>query len=183
VINHRSTRTINPDGSIDFEHSVKVPDELADLPRIGVSFLAPTGLCRWRYAGFGPHENYPDRRSSARFGIWEADPDELPYLVPQEFGLRTDCRWVELLDRTGRRGIRVASLGAPFHASATWHTAEQLYAAADQTELVRSDRLVVHLDAAHRGIGSGSCGPDTRPEYRIGSGRFALAYRVLGVSS
>jgi beta-galactosidase len=183
VIAHQLTRTVNVDGSIDFEHVVKVPDALADLPRVGVSFLAPSGLSRWRYAGFGPHENYSDRRSSARFGVWESEPDELPYLVPQEFGLRSDCRWIELLDRAGRRGVRIESLGAPFHASATWHTAEQLYAAADQSELVRSDQLAVHLDAAHRGVGSGSCGPDTRPEYRVGTGTFKLGYRVLGVSS
>jgi beta-galactosidase len=183
AVRHRTTRTAHDDGSITFEHVIDVPENLPDLPRVGVCFVAPKALTQWRYAGFGPDENYPDRRGSARFAVWGGAPDELPYLLPQEFGLRTDCRWIELLDRSGRQGLRIESLGGSFHASATWHTAAQLYEAADQLALERSDRLVVHLDAAHRGLGTASCGPDVLPQYRIGAGRFRLAYRVLGVSS
>ena len=53
-----------------------------------------------------------------------------------------------------------------------------LYAAADCTDLERTDELVVHLDVAHRGLGTASCGPDTLPLYRIESGTWRLAYVV-----
>ena len=41
---------------------------------------------------------------------------------------------------------------------------------------------IVHLDAAHRGLGTASCGPDTLPEYRLGPGtyRWAWTLRDLG---
>ena len=34
----------------------------------------------------------------------------------------------------------------------------------------------VHIDVAHRGLGTASCGPDVRPEHRIPAGRFDFAY-------
>jgi len=113
------------------------------------------------------------------YGTWETDPDELPYLVPQEFGLRTNCTQLELLDPRSGDALCVLTEGEPFHFSATWHTAADLFDARDQTELVRRDHLTVHLDAAHRGLGTASCGPDTLPEYRVVPGRYALEYRIF----
>ena len=64
------------------------------------------------------------------------------------------------------------------HISASPHSAEQLYAAATHTDLPPSDGLHVHLDAAHRGLGTASCGPDVLPQYRIKPGRYRFAYRI-----
>ena len=58
------------------------------------------------------------------------------------------------------------------------HLAADLHAAHDQTELVRRGFLTVHLDAAHRGLGTASCGPDTLPQYRVGPGTYVLSYSV-----
>ena len=112
------------------------------------------------------------------FGTWEAAPDDLPYLVPQEFGLRTNCTRVELIDESNGDVLAITSLGDPFHFSATHHTADDLFSARDRTELQRRDHLTVHIDVAHRGLGTASCGPDTLPKYRIDPGRYSLAYRV-----
>ena len=38
----------------------------------------------------------------------------------------------------------------------------------------RAPETVVHLDAAHRGLGTASCGPDTLPEYLVGPGHLPL---------
>ena len=169
---------VRADGSVRYEHVVVVPDRLADLPRIGATFDVPARFTRVRYHGRGPHENYPDRNSSAMVGVWEGDPDELPYLVPQEFGLRTDCRWMELVDpRTGET-LRIDADGCLLHMSAVHHTAGDLHAANDRTQLVRRRGLTVHLDIAHRGLGTASCGPDTLDKYRIEAGTHRFAYVV-----
>ena len=160
-------------------HVVDVPAELIDLPRVGVSFTLPDRFDRWRWFGRGPHENYPDRNRSALTAVWEGELDESPYLVPQEFGLRTDCRWVEFHDSTTGDVVRVDSLdGGVLHASAVHHTPADLYEADTHTSLPRCDGVVVHLDAAHRGLGTASCGPDVLPEYRLAAGRYEFAYRV-----
>ncbi len=166
------------DGSVRYEHTVVVPEELADLPRIGATFDVPARFQQVRYYGNGPHENYPDRKASAMLGVWSGSPDELPYLVPQEFGLRTDCRWMELVDPQTGDVLRIEGDACVFHMSAIHHTADDLHAANDQIELQRRRALTVHLDIAHRGLGTASCGPDTVEKYRITAGTYTFAYVV-----
>jgi beta-galactosidase len=160
-----------------FQHTVSVPEVLADLPRIGVTFTLPSRFTQLRWYGRGPHENYPDRNRSAMLGVWEAAPDDMPYLVPQEFGLRTDCRWIEFIDPRRNEVVRIEPDTA-MHFSATHHTAGDLYAAATATELSPRRELVVHLDHVHRGLGTASCGPDVLPQYRITAGTYRFGYSV-----
>lgn len=167
-----------------FRHSFDVPRELDDLPRVGVRFEVDKGFTHWRYFGRGPHENYPDRCSASILCVHGGDDgvpfDELPYVVPQEFGLRMDCRWIELIDPSADRRLKIRALpGKSFHASVTWHSPEQLYWAADVTELRRNSRPVVCLDVAHRGLGTASCGPDVLAPYVVRSGEYELVYEVI----
>ena len=147
----------------------------------GSRFEVPEGFTRVRWFGEGPHECYPDRRSSALTGVWEGDPDELPYLVPQEHGLRTNCRWMECVAVDGRwagSGVLVDAVGSPLHMSALRHTPEDLHAAPEQGLVPVRERLTVHVDVAHRGLGTASCGPDVLPEYIVAPGRHGFAYVV-----
>ena len=163
-------------------HTVDVPESLADLPRIGVCFTLPARFTELRWFGRGPHANYPDRNRSAMLGVWSGEPDESPYLVPQEFGLRTDCRWFEIIDPVVREAVRIDAIAPQaLHFSATHHTAADLYEAATQSELRRREGLVVCVDAAHRGLGTASCGPDVLPQYRLKAGHYEFAYRVSAV--
>lgn len=178
LVRHRVEQREVP-GGVEFHHTVEVPDELADLPRVGVRFALPARFGRWRWYGRGPHENYPDRNRSAAVGVWDGPLDEPPYLVPQEFGLRTDCRWVELIDPRRGQVVRVDVLRpSALHASATRYSVEQLYAAANADELRAEQQVWVHLDVAHRGLGTASCGPDVLPQYRLPAGTFRFAYRL-----
>ena len=180
LVQHSTVRTALPSGAVRFEHEVDVPKKLEDLPRIGAQFVVPERFTKVRWYGRGPHECYVDRQSSAMVGVWEGDPDELPYLVPQEFGARTDCRWFEVFDPVAGDAIRITSTGAPLTCSAIWHTTADLFGAADQTELTRRKFLTVHVDLAQRGLGTASCGPDTLPHYRIGAGTHRWGYVVSG---
>lgn len=178
LIDVSTKRTVNVDRSVSFRHSFTVPADLADVPRVGVTFPVPPRFTHVRWVGDGPHECYPDRRSSAMYATWEGAPDELPYLVPQEFGLRTNCTRLDLIDPNSGDVLCVETQGSPFHFSATWHTARDLFAAKDASELHRREHLTVHLDVAHRGLGTASCGPDTLAKYRIAPGRYTLEYRI-----
>ena len=178
VVRSTTSRKERTDGSVRFEHMVSVPKELADVPRVGATFEVPARFTRVRYYGRGPHENYPDRQASAMVGVWESEPDELPYLVPQEFGLRTECRWMELIDPKTGDVLRIEADGCLLHMSATHYNARDLFAANDQTELRRNRALTVHVDIAHRGLGTASCGPDTLERYRIAPGEYRFAYVV-----
>ncbi len=174
---HVQQREARSDGSVVYRHRVTVPGQHAGLPRIGVRFELPAEYGYVRWFGRGPHENYPDRKASAMRDVWAREPDESPYLVPQEFGLRTDCEWVEFVAHDSVLRIDVLS-PATMHFSATHHTPTQLYAATDSTQLERTSNLVVHLDVAHRGLGTASCGPDVLAQYEIPAGTFEFSYVV-----
>ena len=88
--------------------------------------------------------------------------------MPQEFGLRTDCRWFEALDSGRGTTLRIDVLKPQaMHISATHHTAADLFQAETAIDLPRRDGLVVCLDVAHRGLGTASCGPDVLDRYRL----------------
>jgi len=176
-IQHVQQRQVRMDGSVEYRHRVTVPESLAGLPRVGVRFALPKKFSYVRWFGRGPHENYPDRKSSAMHDVWAREPDESPYLVPQEFGLRTDCEWIEFV--SSHATVRIDVLQpATMHFSAVHHTPMQLQEALDTTQLQQSSDLIVHLDVAHRGLGTASCGPDVLPQYEIPAGTFEFAYLV-----
>ncbi|MDX2079970.1 MAG: glycoside hydrolase family 2 TIM barrel-domain containing protein [Terrimicrobiaceae bacterium] len=159
-------------------HDVRLgADDLVDLPRVGFRWFLDPKLSNVRFYGRGPHENYPDRKSSAHFGIhaFEVARQLPPYVMPQEYGLRSDVHWIELAG--GGSDLRFTP-SAPLAFSAIPFRTEALFAAKHVTELSPSNETVLTLDAAHRGVGTASCGPDTLPAYRIRGRRFAWDYAL-----
>jgi beta-galactosidase len=68
--------------------------------------------------------------------------------------------------------------------SAVHHRDDDLFVAPDVTELIWREALTVHIDVAHRGVGTASCGPDIDPRHSIAAGTYRFAYRLrlLGTS-
>jgi beta-galactosidase len=180
LVEHRHEVTADGgDAAEVHRHVVTVPEGLDDLARVGVTFALRRGFDRLRWYGRGPLENYPDRNRGAVLGVWEGSIDDPPYLVPQEFGLRTDCRWFEFVESSTGTVVRLDVLDpVSLHVSATRFTDDDLSAAGHETDLRPRRTLVVHADVAHRGVGTGSCGPDVLDRYRIGPGAYRFAYRI-----
>ncbi len=168
VVPHLQTSTGLGDGAIRIEEEAVIPTELTDLARVGTVFEVVPGLEQVEWFGTGPHETYPDRRRAGIVGRWRSTVDDLhvPYIRPQENGGRADVRWVRLTDERGR-GLRL-ELDAPRQVSLSHYRAADLASATHHEELVRRPETVVHVDAAHRGLGTASCGPDTLPAYLVG---------------
>src|SRR4029453_2916006 len=99
---------------------------------------------------------------------------------PQENGGHADVRWLAVTDDTGR-GLRF-TLERPGQASATPYRAVDLAPATHDVELTPRPETIVHLDVAHRGLGTASCGPDTLPEYRIGPGTYRWGWTIEPVT-
>jgi beta-galactosidase len=137
---------------------------------------AIAGLEGVAWLGRGPHETYPDRKRSGIVGIHRSTAAEqtVPYIRPQENGGHADVRWLALTDEDGR-GLRL-SMDPLAQVSATHHRAADLAAATHHEELRPRPEVVVHLDVAHRGVGTASCGPDTLAAYRIGPGTYRWSW-------
>ncbi|MEU1913112.1 glycoside hydrolase family 2 TIM barrel-domain containing protein [Streptomyces massasporeus] len=169
------------DGGLIVDESAELPEALHDVARVGTVFETVPGLNLLEWFGQGPWESYPDRAAGAPVGHHRLPVDELftPYLRPQESG--------------GRHGVRRFTLSAPDatglavrldrarQVSVTRHRAADLAAVAHHDELVPRAGCVVHIDAAHRGLGTASCGPDTFASYLVAAGvhRWSWTLRVL----
>jgi beta-galactosidase len=176
IVAHSQRFTAREGGDIAVEEEAVIPRELGDLPRVGTVLEVGPGVESVEWFGLGPHETYPDRKRGGIVGRWHAAVDELfvSYIWPQEAGGRADMRWVELRDWPGQ-GLRI-DLGTPMQVSVTHHRAADLAAADHASDLVPVPETIVHLDAAHRGVGTASCGPDTLPEYLVGPGTYRWAW-------
>lgn len=178
VTDHRLV--VDAAGGISCEHRFVVDKDLPDLPRIGVHLLLPAGFEAMEWFGLGPHETYNDRRTCGivgRFATTVTD-EYVPHIMPQEHGHHIDTRWISLRRKDGA-GILVSAEGQlEFNASHT--DIHDLTKARHTTDVHWDDRVHLHLDAAHRGLGTASCGPDTFEQYRVPAGRtYRLAYRLL----
>jgi beta-galactosidase len=179
VIEHEQTLRCLRDGGIEFEEVAVLPAELTDLARVGTVLEVVPGLEQLGWFGTGPHETYPDRKRGGAVGAWHSTVADqyMPYIRPQENGGHADVRWLDLLDENAR-GLRIA-LARPGQASATHHRAADLAEAAHDVELQPRAETTVHVDVAHRGLGTASCGPDTLPDYRIGPGTYRWTWSLL----
>jgi beta-galactosidase len=179
VIAHEQTLRRLRDGGIEIEEVAVLPAELTDVARVGTVLEVAPGLDQLDWFGTGPHETYPDRKRGGAVGRWHSTVAEqyVPYIRPQENGGHADVRWMDLLDENAR-GLRIV-LARPGQVSATHFRAEDLAAATHDVELQPRPETIVHLDVAHRGLGTASCGPDTLPEYRIGAGTYRWTWSLL----
>ncbi len=165
-------------GGVRLDEQVEIPAELTDIARVGTVLETVPGLERIEWFGAGPHETYPDRKRGGLLGRWQGTVEDqaVRYVRPQENGGHADVRWVELRNETGR-GLRLA-FDAPSQVSATHFRAADLDAARHDAELEAVAGTVVQFDAAHRGLGTASCGPDTLPEYLVGPGTYRWSWTI-----
>ncbi len=180
-IAHEATYALLADGGIQVAETVDIPETLGDLARVGTVLEVAQGSEALRWFGAGPHETYPDRKRAGLVGVWESTvaDQSVPYIRPQENGGHADVRWLELRDPAGT-GLRI-DLGEPSQVSVTHHRAADLAAASHDVDLVPIAETIVHIDAAHRGLGTASCGPDTTPEHRLGTGRYSWTWTLRDI--
>ena len=173
------TTTAHDGDGLVVTHTVEIPDELDDLPRVGVRLHLGPGIRTVEWLGNGPHENYTDRRAGARVGRWTTPVDEWghAYLHPQATGNRTGVRWLRLLDEHGTPRLVIDHLDG-LDVTVGRHLDEDLAAAAHPDELPDRDNCWVWIDARHRGVGSAAVGPDVAPEHRVGPGTYTWSYRL-----
>jgi len=173
-----ATYTIDRSGEVLLEEHVVPTLEIETLPRLGVQMMLPEMLNRVTWYGRGPHENYVDRKESGRIGRWSAHVDALqvPYIMPQENGGRTDVLWAALTDDHGRGLLAMAEGSMTMTASR--YTTEMLTQAKHTYELEPCGGIVLTLDHGVCGLGSASCGPRPLDKYLLRPAETTFRYRL-----
>lgn len=123
------TYTINGEGEIKITQTLKTtPDaQVPNMFRYGMRMAMPARYNMVEYYGRGEVENYSDRKSGARIGLYRQSVATLyndKMARPQESGTRSDLRYFKVTDSSGA-GIRLIAQ-QPFSASALPYSIEAL---------------------------------------------------------
>ncbi|ERH00262.1 MAG: beta-galactosidase/beta-glucuronidase [Haloquadratum sp. J07HQX50] len=161
---------INSHGCVRIETRIEPQGDfsaLPSLPRVGLDLTLPGTLDTMNWYGRGPGESYVDSKDASLIGRYSRNIQQLhtPYVRPQANGNRTDIRWATFTDGAGT-GLHVT--GDSFlNMTAHHYTKADLELADHDHELPERDTVSVAIDHAHCGLGTGSCGPVTLPQYCI----------------
>ena len=156
---------IHGDGTIEIVHNLK-PEGKMPLwfPRVGLTLTVSDALSNVEWYGRGPQENYPDRKTGYRTGIYANTVGGMyePYLMPQDYGLRTDTRWLRLTDDNGT-GLQF-EMNELFNFNAYPYSTDNLTKTMYTYQLQKQDGITVNLDYATTGVGCTARG--VFPSYR-----------------
>ena len=200
---YQQTIKIDDDGTLCVEVMFDLNDSLVDLPRVGVELSVTSTMHETMFFADGPHENYPDRRYAAKAGVYAGSVSgSSTYVVPQEQGNRMNMHWLVLCEPNSsdeslqvpkfkedikstfqevvesRRGLIIAPDGDELPQFTTSkHTDISLFSARHVNELTDdAEKIFVRIDAAQRGLGTGSCGPQTLEKYKVNGGKYTLSF-------
>lgn len=158
-----------------------IPEELEDLPRLGLRFeIEPSYNCM-EWLGRGPIENYSDRKAGAPIGYFQSTVEDryVPYIVPQEHGNITDLQKLIFKNENGL-GFSIHSLDT-INANASHYSLENIIDAKHTIDLRKSNCIHLHLDLLQRGLGTRSCGPDTTDHYKILKGDYLFEFLLSDI--
>lgn len=169
------TYEVAPCGMMTVTEAMKMTPgaKVSDLFRFGLKIDLAYDMDRSTFYGRGPIENYVDRKSSERLGIYfqTADQQFYPYIRPQETGTKSDIRWWKQTNAQGL-GLRFTA-AQPFYASALHYNISDLDEGLEKAQrhpnqVPKSKFTELCLDLAQYGVGGiNSWGARPLEEYQL----------------
>ena len=146
-------------------HAEKQPN-LPFLPRFGLRFFLNQGFNQVEYVGYGPTESYLDKHHATALGRYKTTPESnhVPYLKPQENGSHYGCLDVKVANSSDCFTVQSH---APFSMNVSPYSQEELGSKKHQYDLEKSGSTILCVDYKMSGVGSNSCGPALKEQYRL----------------
>lgn len=157
----RKTYLIDNQGELEINVDVDIARGIPAPARIGLTCQLAEVDSQVSWLGLGPHENYPDRRHSARYDLWQRPLAEMytPYVFPSENGLRCGTR---RLDYGNHRW------SGDFQFNLSRYGQTQLREASHRHLLIEEPGTWLNIDGFHMGVGGDdSWSPSVSPEYLL----------------
>lgn len=178
-INTKLTYIVTYDGQIDVECKFKPVGELPELPRLGIAFALNPEFENLCWYGFGPQENYPDRKAGSMVGLWKSTVTDqfIKYPRPQDNGNKEDISYL-LLSNSRNKGIRIDAVENTFSASALHFSVNDLANEQHVCNLLSRKEVILSVDCAVLGLGNSSCGPGVLKKYAIENKEHTLHFRI-----
>ena len=149
------------------------------VERLGLTWTLPAGFEKVEWFGRGPGESYPDRVESARLGLYQTTVSEMhfPFTPPSENGGRDGTRRVMFENDEGMKVIMRSD--TPFHFDARHYTVSDLRDAMHDHELTMRPETIIHVDAAHAGIGGDMAWSSViNPAYSVTPGDYTQTINI-----
>lgn len=146
--------TVHADGEIEINTKVEPEGYMTHwIPKVGLQMMLQPSLQNVTWFGRGPFETYPDRKTGAKIGKYSstANQDYVPYIVPQDYGNKTDVRWLSISDSEGL-GLKVRS-NQLFNTSIQKYSTDNLTRALYTKQLKEADYITLNLDSRVSGLG------------------------------
>ena len=152
------------DGGILLTSRLHCTKGMGDLPRFGKAFRLEESFRDVEYFGRNG-ESYCDMAQHTQVEQVKCTVSDMtePNIRPQESGNRMDCTWASVSD--GETVFSFTAVDKPFELGIKPYSDRELLAMKHREDEICTGTYVT-LSAFQMGIGTGSCGPVTRPEYR-----------------
>ena len=144
------------------------------LPLLGLKTRISDKVKKVEWLGKGPFETYPDRKTGAKTGFYLEKLSDIlfPYLIPQDFGNKTDVQWSALLTESNS-GIMIVSDDVMNFNIYPYENPDQAWY---PFQLSRSDGYVFELNKYVTGVG-GTPVP-VRDKYRVFPGYYEYSVYI-----
>ncbi len=172
------------DGTLMTNAFIRPSTTGAIIPKMGFRLEMPSTMEQLAWFGRGPWDSYRDRKEACLPGIYRSTVTDQyeEYILPQEHGTKQEVRWMSLTDTEGQGLLFVAP--DQMAASAVHFRAEDNYTNRDNRsrhtyQWKPCAGTIVSLDAATRGLGNASCGPDVLDKYELRSANTAFRFFIM----
>ncbi|GAA0133271.1 glycoside hydrolase family 2 TIM barrel-domain containing protein [Paenibacillus sp. YSY-4.3] len=174
-----------PDGTMVVCEEFVPGSGLPEIPEIGMMFNLHGRLDTIAWYGRGPHDNYWDRKTGARVGLFTGTVHDqfVPYLRPQECGNKTDVRYACLTQGADGPGLRIEASPLMEVCALPW-TPLELEAHDHPHKLPPSQQTVLRVNYKQMGVGGDdSWGAPTHDEFTLPSNRaYTFKFTVQAIS-
>lgn len=150
------------------------------LRRLGFGMIFSKDFEEIDYYAKGPWENYNDRQEASFVGRYSTTVSDMltPYAHPQSCGNRQGMREIFLYKKGSTKGLKIEAnqpiAFSMLHFDDKDFNKEKLH----PWELEAREEVYAHFDYVQRGLGNGSCGPQTIEKYQVpSSGTYSFTLR------
>lgn len=177
---------IYSNGIMDIDAGFEKPANADLIHRLGLQMILPEGFEHIKWYGNGPQENYSDRMRAASVGLYETSVKGMEaehYVRAQSMGNREGVRWFTITDNNNK-GLKITSKDRMSFSAMHFSDKDAWEALHDfELDTIRKPEIFLSVDCIQQGLGNGSCGPITLPEYMIPANRvISYSFRIEGLN-
>ncbi len=177
------------DGAIRISNQLLPSQQIMpELPRYGMTMELRGEFINMSWNGRGPQESYWDRKTGAAIGLYSGSVwDQYhPYIRPQEFGNKTDVRWMSLKND---EELGLLIVGEEPLSMSAWQI---LYEDIEHkkkhepnrhtTDIKPRDLVTLNIDHKQMGLGGdNSWGAKAHPQYTLPYKAYSYSFSIIPV--